>query len=68
MNAVLAVGRELLGLFVDDGALALGVVLVVLAALALSLSGWLAPEFRGFALFVALVAVLAQNILRRARR
>src|SRR5262249_5426927 len=60
--------RELVGLFVDDGSLAIAVlawvVIAVLAFPALPVdSGWLA-----IVLFAGLAVILAENVLRSARR
>jgi len=60
--------RELVGLFVDDGSLAIAVlawvVIAVLAFPALPIdSGWLA-----IVLFAGLAVILAENVLRSARR
>ena len=68
MRMILTISRELAGLFVDDGRLALSVV------------GWLAivwlllPELgaaaivRCLALFIGLGLILIENSVRRARR
>ncbi len=68
MKWLLAAARELAGLFVDDGSLAIAVLAwVAVAALvfpALPIkSGWLAV-----ALFAGLALILVENLLRAARR
>ena len=68
MNGILAVARELFGLFVDDGSLAIAVLawiaVVALAFPALPIdSGWLA-----FVLFAGVALIFAENVLRAARR
>jgi len=68
MTWILAAARELLGLFVDDGSLALAVLawiaVAVLAFPALPIDGgWLAV-----ALFVGIALILVENLLRAARR
>jgi hypothetical protein len=68
MKWVPAAARELVGLFVDDGSLAIAVLawvaVVVLAFPALPInSGWLAA-----ALFAGLALILVENLLRAARR
>jgi TRAP-type C4-dicarboxylate transport system permease small subunit len=68
MTWILAAARELLGLFVDDGSLALAVLawiaVAVLAFPALSINGgWLAV-----ALFVGVALILVENLLRAARQ
>ncbi|HUL06188.1 MAG TPA: hypothetical protein VLV76_07615 [Candidatus Acidoferrum sp.] len=61
-------GRELVGLFVDDGSLALAVLAwVAIAVLAFPVlpvdRGWLAVV-----LFAGLALILVENLLRTARR
>jgi hypothetical protein len=68
MKWIVAAARELVGLFVDDGSLAIAVLawvaIAVLALPALPIeSGWLAV-----ALFVGLALILVENLLRAARR
>ena len=68
MTWILAAARELLGLFVDDGSLALAVLawiaVAVLAFPALPIDGgWLAV-----ALFVGIALILVENLLRAARQ
>jgi hypothetical protein len=68
MTWILAAARELLGLFVDDGSLAIAVLAwVVVAVLAFPVlpinKGWLAV-----ALFAGLGLILAENVLRTTRR
>jgi hypothetical protein len=65
---MLAAARELLGLFVDDGSLAIAVLawvaVVALAFPALPIdSGWLV-----FVLFAGVALIFAENVLRAARR
>ena len=67
MKWTIAAARELIGLFVDDGSLAIAVLVwVAVAVLALPLlpadGGWLAV-----ALFAGLALILAENVLRAAR-
>ena len=68
MNALRAVFRELAGLFVDDGSLALEIVTVVVLA---ALCATLIPEVplaAGGILLVGCVGVLFANVARAARR
>lgn len=66
MRALSAILKEIAGLFVEDGSLAL-VVLVWLALVALLAR--LAPAgWDGAVLFLGLAALLAENTRRRARR
>jgi len=68
MKWILAAARELAGLFVDDGSLAIAVLawvavaVLVFPALPIT-SGWLAV-----ALFAGLALILVENLLRAARR
>ncbi len=68
MKWILAAARELAGLFVDDGSLAIAVLawvavaVLVFPALPIA-SGWLAV-----ALFAGLALILVENLLRAARR
>jgi hypothetical protein len=68
MKWVSSAARELIGLFVDDGSLALAVLVWVAVAMlafpALPIDGnWLAV-----ALFAGLALILVENLLRTARR
>lgn len=68
MKWVVAAARELIALFIDDGSLALAVLvwvaIAVLAFPALPIDGgWLA-----IALFAGLALILVENLLRSARR
>jgi hypothetical protein len=66
MNGLGEALRELVGLFVEDGSLALGIIAVVAAAAVLSMLG-IAPAAVGFVLLLGCVAVLVENILRARR-
>jgi len=68
MNTLRAIIRELAGLFVDDGALALEIVAVVLLA---GISASLMPDLplaTGGILLLGCVAVLFANVVRASRR
>lgn len=66
MNALAAVAREVAGLFVEDGSLALAILGLV--ALAIAAAGLGAPHAAvGGLLVVGSLAVLAENILRARR-
>jgi hypothetical protein len=68
MNMLAALIRELFGLFVDDGALALGVLAVVLLA---AVSTALIPDLplaTGAILLFGCLGVLSMNVARAARR
>jgi hypothetical protein len=66
MNTLRGALRELLGLFVEDGSLALAVVAIVVVAALLAAAA--APKLLiGFALLGGCLAVLAENVLRAQR-
>jgi hypothetical protein len=68
MNMLGAVFRELLGLFVDDGALALEILAVVMLA---AISAALIPNVplaTGAILIFGCLGVLLANVARAARR
>jgi hypothetical protein len=68
MNGLIAVLREIAGLFVDDGALALGILAVIVAAGVLAT---LLPSFSlvaGAVLLFGCLGVLLANVMRAARR
>jgi hypothetical protein len=68
MGMIGAVWREFIGLFVDDGALALQVILL-LAALALLVPGGIMPSMVAALVLVAgLLLILAASVLRQARK
>ena len=68
MNAFKTVWGEFIGLFIDDGSLAVGILVWV------GLAKFLFPHLSGSArwgaplLFVGLAAILIENVLRRARK
>ena len=68
MNMLVAVFRELVGLFVDDGSLALAILAVVVFAGVLAT---LMPEFplaAGAILLFGCLGVLLANVTRAAQR
>ncbi len=68
MNALVTVFRELTGLFVDDGSLALSILAVVVFAGVLAI---LMPEFplaAGAILLFGCLRVLLANVTRAAQR
>ena len=68
MRGVLTIARHLLGLFVDDGAFALAILVWLAAAASLSLYGGLAPVWRGPLLFAGLAGLFAAACLRASSR
>jgi hypothetical protein len=66
MNAFAAIIRELIGLFVDDGALARAIIAVVVAA---GLAAALAPAWAsGGILLFGCLGVLVVNVMTAKRR
>jgi len=68
MNVLTAVLRELIGLFVDDGSLALMILAVVMLA---GILATLMPDFQlaaGAVLLFGCLGVLLANVARAARR
>jgi hypothetical protein len=68
MNVLIAVLRELIGLFVDDGSLALMILAVVILA---GVFGTLAPDLQlaaGAVLLFGCLGVLVANVARAAGR
>ena len=68
MNVLIAVLRELIGLFVDDGSLALMILVVILLA---DILATLMPDFQlaaGAVLLFGCLGVLLANVARAARR
>ncbi len=69
MSAIRAAIAELVGLFVDDGSLALlAVIWLALVGLGLRLLDLPPPEWAGLALFAGLAVLLAASVLRGVRR
>lgn len=68
MKLLRAIGAELIGLFVDDGALALAVVLWLLMAWLLLPRLPMPAAVAPVLLFVGLAVILVESVLRRARR
>lgn len=67
MNALRTIGRELVGLFVEDRLFALAIALWLLLAYVVSAYGIVPPIVRGFALFLGLATVLVAGVARGAR-
>ena len=65
MNAAAALLREVLGLFVEDGALALAIIAVVALA---GLSVLVIPAATGAILLFGCLGVLLVNVMRAQRR
>ena len=68
MRVLIAIARELAGLFVDDGSLALHLVLVVTVAGACAAVAPGQPLLAGAVLLLGTLGALLVNVLRAARR
>ena len=66
MKIISLIFKELFGLFVDDGSLAIG-ILALVAALAVLMQTGLPPIFAGPLLFIGCVALLVENVARTVR-
>jgi hypothetical protein len=66
MRTLLAAGRELLGLFIDDGSLVVA-VLAWLLLCGLVVPHLLVGPWPAIALFLGIAAILAENAIRNAR-
>ena len=68
MSALRPILAELVGLFVDDGSLALAAILLVAVTAALSALALLPPVLIGALLAIGCVAILIESVFRAARR
>lgn len=68
MKAIIIAAEEIFGLFVEDGSLAVGILIWVAAAI------WIIPRlpisggFRALVLFAGLCLLLIENVYRSARK
>lgn len=68
MDILKALLKEAIGMFVDDGSLAIAILIIVAVA------AWVSVRFEqgsletGAILFVGCLAVLAENVIRTARK
>ena len=68
MSWLRTIVRELIALFVDDGAFALAIIVWLCLVGALALQGETVRPWAGLALFAGLAAILAVSVSRRARK
>lgn len=69
MRMLRAIGSELLGLFVDDGALALALVLCcAVVGTVVMLMPWLSAAITGLALLAGCTGILLVNVSRARKR
>ncbi len=67
MNALRGAASELAGLFVEDGAFALGIAVWLALALGLAAAAVVPAGLRGYLLFGGLAIVLVTSVVRSAR-
>ena len=68
MNLIRIILKDLFGLFVDDGSLAIAVLVCVALIAALLKSGVVSPVLCGLLFFAGLAALLIENVWRTARK
>jgi hypothetical protein len=68
MQWIKTLWSELFGLFVDDGYLAVAIIVWIVAAAVLLRQVDASGASKGCVLFIGLAIVLAESVLRRARR
>lgn len=67
MTVLRVIAQELVGLFVDDSSLAVGIVIWVGLGALVSRAAWVGPLAEGGLLTLGLLALLAENVWRSAR-
>jgi hypothetical protein len=68
MKGIRAVLSGLIGLFIDDGSLALAILgLIVVVTVAVK-AGWLTPLAGGLLLLAGCIVVILESVYRAARR
>lgn len=67
MNAVATAVREILGLFVEDASLTVGILICLALAIYAFPQAIPRAEWRGLLLFIVLALVLLENVYRCAR-
>ena len=68
MRTLVAIIRELWGLFVEDASFTIGIAICVALAIIVLPRIAMPSHWRGPSLFAAVAAVLLENVLRSARR
>ena len=68
MNSIRALFREVVGLFVDDGSLAIALLVWIGISSLLARSAVLDEQVLGVAWFIGCAVILIENVLRRARQ
>jgi hypothetical protein len=67
MKLITAIVQEVIGLFVEDGSLALAILALVATAMIVAVLG-APPAIVGILLLLGSLGVLAENVLRAARK
>jgi hypothetical protein len=67
MNIVKAALTELLGLFVDDGSLAVAVIVWIAGAVICMRGQFIDPQSEAVLLFAGIAVLLAENVVRSTR-
>jgi hypothetical protein len=68
MNAIRAALAELVGMFIDDGQLALTLIALIAVVTLVVKSAWIGPLAGGVALLAGCIALLLESVYRHARR
>jgi hypothetical protein len=68
MNAIAQTFRTLMGLFFDDGSLALAIVTLLVAVTLLAKTGLLESPLMMALLVIGTLVLLLENVMRTARR
>jgi hypothetical protein len=68
MTVIRSILAGLIGLFIDDGSLALAILGLIAAATAAVKAGWLAPLAGGLLLLAGCIALILESVYRAARR
>jgi hypothetical protein len=68
MNVIRTALAELVGMFIDDGQLALTLIALIAVVTLVVKSAWIGPLAGGVALLAGCIALLLESVYRHARR
>jgi hypothetical protein len=68
MNVIRTALAELVGMFIDDGQLALTLIVLISVVTLAVKSAWIGPLAAGIALLAGCIALLLESVFRHARR
>ena len=68
MSMIRGVVSGLIGLFIDDGSLALAILSLIAVATVAVKAGWLSPLAGGLLLLAGCIALILESVFRAARR